>query len=798
MPRLILILVLSIYCLPLWSQNTQDTALEFQIRDAATANPLPYVSIYFEDLKQGGHSDENGFLSMQVRSSKDSLQVSISSVGYQSQKLKIAAQTSSRFSISLKEEATALETVQIQGRTGEAATELAGFASESVQLEEQSRQSVQLNQVVDRVAGITVRQEGGLGSDVSYSINGLTGNAVKIFIDGVPMDYYGESYSLASIPTNSIERVEVHKGVVPAELGGDILGGAINIVTKKSSDSSLNLSYSGGSFNTHQVSTQGSMRLENGFTFQGQIFYNYSDNNYEVWGDDVFIVDGITPVPVRAERFHDAYENIGTKFDIGVTDRNWADEFLISMLYTDTYKEVQHGATMIKPFGERFYTQKNLSPSLQYKKSDLGIEGLNLQSYVAYSDADRHLVDTTRNRYDWNGDLIPHPGADQGLEYPRGEAGSAQNIFTNEKTWILRENLAYDIDEQSDLSLNVVFSDYTRSGYNTEAVLGGDTEDNESNMLKNITGLAYSRSFYEGKLDMTLFSKHYYYATSSVEYQIQNGVYYPIYHDMKDSNWGYGLGLNYYLKEDLLMQFSAEKAVRLPVADELFGNASQNVNPAYGLQPEISYNYNLGLRLLNKKVGRSTYGLSSNLFYRNVSNLIQRSTQVVSGIDTFTYENFGKVGSKGIDLGLDYSYGEHLSANFSTSYNDTRYLSKTDINGRENIYYKSRMKNEPFFQFNTSAQYDFAHLLNLKGNLNLVWSARYVHWYYRHFENIGKDNKDILPTQFVNNMGLVYVFPNATSLSFDVQNLADKQVYDNFGIQLPGRAFYVKLNINIL
>lgn len=55
------------------------------------------------------------------------------------------------------------------------------------------------------------------------------------------------------IPASIVDRVEVYKGVVPAYLGGDALGGAINIVTNESKKNYYDISYRVGSFNTHQV-----------------------------------------------------------------------------------------------------------------------------------------------------------------------------------------------------------------------------------------------------------------------------------------------------------------------------------------------------------------------------------------------------------------------------------------------------------------------------------------------------------------------------------------------------------------
>ena len=54
------------------------------------------------------------------------------------------------------------------------------------------------------------------------------------------------------------------------------------------------------------------------------------------------------------------------------------------------------------------------------------------------------------------------------------------------------------------------------------------------------------------------------------------------------------------------------------------------------------------------------------------------------------------------------------------------------------------------------------------------------------------------PNQFIQDLGLSYIFPSHKFvLSFDAKNIFNKEVYDNFASQKPGRAFYVKLNYSI-
>lgn len=782
-----------------FSQNSVYCKLELKVLNASDSLPVPYASVYIINNKKGLYADEKGRINIDLSTDKP-YQIHVSSVGFiaNETELKIPNSTSFKTTIYLSEDSNTLDSVEITTKSQQKTIETSGFSAESINLKAQESRSIQLNQIIDNLPGVTVRQEGGLGSAVQYSINGLSGNAIKIFIDGTPLEYYGESYSLRSIPTNTIERIDVYKGVVPAELGGDILGGAINIITKKLNNKSLDLSYQTGSFNTHQASLIGNHSGKNGLTVNGQLFYNYSDNNYKVWGEDVFIVEGITPVPVRAKRFHDAYENYGTKVDLGATKVKWADEFLTSILYTDTYKEVQHGATMKKPYGERYYTESNFSPSVNYSKSEFITSDLNFKAFLSYSDVNRHLLDTTRNRYNWLGEKTVHPAADQGLKFSRGEGGNPRDSYTHEKAWVSRANSTYSINAKNKINLNILYTNFKRQNYNKEALIGEDTRNNRSSMVKIISGLSYANLSLADKLKTNLFIKQYIYNTSSIEYEISGGQYYPVEHETKDTNYGFGAAFNYELDKPYMFQLSAERTVRLPSSNELFGNASQNVNTAYTLKPELSNNLNLGIRSKTINFGKNQFNFNTNLFFRDIKNLIQRSSQVIGGIDTFTFKNFGKVLSKGIDFRVQYVYDNKLNYEFSTSYNDTRYKSKRDINGRVNMYYNSRMKNEPFYQFNSTMSYHISNLGKIPGDFDLIWNARYVHWYYRHFENIGKDNKDIIPTQFVNDIGILYTFEKSkNTISLDVKNIANRQVFDNFAIQLPGRSVNLKINLNI-
>ena len=109
-----------------------------------------------------------------------------------------------------------------------------------------------IDDILARTAGITIRQTGGVGSSSRLSVRGLEGKRVGIYIDEQPIGELSDMMSLNDIPIDMIDHIEVYKGIVPNKLGGNSMGGAVNIVLKEYPPFYLDGSYEVGSFNTHQ------------------------------------------------------------------------------------------------------------------------------------------------------------------------------------------------------------------------------------------------------------------------------------------------------------------------------------------------------------------------------------------------------------------------------------------------------------------------------------------------------------------------------------------------------------------
>jgi outer membrane receptor for ferrienterochelin and colicins len=90
-----------------------------------------------------------------------------------------------------------------------------------------------LKTVLTNELNIRISNDPALGG--SLSIQGISGQNIKIMVDGVPLiGREGGNIDLNQINLNNIERIELVEGPMSVNFGTDALGGVINLITKKS------------------------------------------------------------------------------------------------------------------------------------------------------------------------------------------------------------------------------------------------------------------------------------------------------------------------------------------------------------------------------------------------------------------------------------------------------------------------------------------------------------------------------------------------------------------------------------
>ena len=255
-----------------------------------------------------------------------------------------------------------LEASAVTAKSKEQTLREGAYAVNAVNINTQAATLQSLTQAIDRTSGIRIREEGGVGSDFDLSINGMGGNSIRYFLDGMPLDAKGSGVTLSNLPVNLIERVEIYKGVIPASFGSDALGGAVNIITSRHRRNYLDFSYGAGSFHTHKADFRAQYTgKRTGLIIRPVVSAHYSKNDYLMRDVKVRNEERTAFIITDLPRFHDGYLSLFGQIEAGFSGRKWADDFFVSASASKVDKEVQTGATQsqnsfAQPFGPLFQT----------------------------------------------------------------------------------------------------------------------------------------------------------------------------------------------------------------------------------------------------------------------------------------------------------------------------------------------------------------------------------------------------------------------------------------------------------
>lgn len=767
---------------------------------------LELASVYLEGTNIHTTAGEGGVFALNIPEGQHTLCVQY--VGFETYRESITVRRGQRLMRDIRlapEGSRTLNEQVVIGKSRGRHLREKGFAMEALDTKVAALQNLQTSELLNRSAGVKIRQSAGVGSDVTFNLNGLSGNSVRVFIDGIPLRNYGRSFSLANIPPAMIERIEIYKGVLPAELSEDALGGGINIVLKRDLRSGLAASYSIGSFNTHQWDVSGSYRdRRTGLTGQASAFYNYSDNSYKVWGQNVYVVDATsTKKYVTARRFHDGYLAYGLGAQAGITGKAWADELLLGVMASQTKRDIQTGATMEVVYGARRTEYDSRIGTLQYKKNNLLVRGLDLSTFLTYAHTSRALIDTVPYIYNWYGEVSRKRDGTP-YTWASGAEGNKPTLATNtERSISNRTNIHYHLDDRHSLAANFFYDSFTRDiddpMLSVEERAGLDTR----RYSKAILSANYQGRFWGERLRANVFYKHYMVSarlTETEQVRTPHGTELRlIHHNNQMRHSGYGAALSLHLSPRVILLASSEKAVRLPSATELLGNTSENINSSLALRPEQSLNANLGVNLGVVRNRQHDLSVDANLFVRDITDMIQRGVPKATD-DTYSFENIGAVISRGIDLEAQYRWRDKFFLTANGSYFDARFnLMKDPYTGVRYAHYRSRLRNAPFLTANAYAEYVLGDVLLRGSRLAVSYSFAYTHEFLLNWEVYGSANRQTVPTQNVHGVGLTFTFPKRRlTLALDAKNILDAQVFDNFALQKPGRSLHAKLTYRIL
>ncbi|MGV3686169.1 MAG: TonB-dependent receptor [Daejeonella sp.] len=738
------------------------------ILKSKSGEPLPALTVKLLNTSFLTVSDNSGvFLIKNLTPGRYTLLVS--GIGFKAAQKPVTINAGKETAVSfvMEEEGITMDAVTVTGRSVVQEANRQAFNITAVDAKQLYNSTLDLAGALDRVAGIRVRESGGVGSNFNLSLNGFSGSHIRYFIDGIPMDGFGSSFQINNIPINAAERLEVYKGVVPIWLGSDALGGAINIITGNNHRNYIDVSYSYGSFNTHRSVLNAAVTSKKGLTFQLSAFQNYSDNNYRVKVDAADINTGAYAPGVFLPRFHDTYHNETLIGSVGFIKKKFADKLLIGMTVGSNYKEIQTGARMVSVFGAWHRRGNILMPTFKYKKDNL-VKGLDLTINANYNLGTETNIDTMSVRYDWFGNSKPNGTS--------GERSRSLYRYKN-NNGLATAMLNYRIGERQSIALSDVFNTFDRKGADR---VNPATVDQPRKTQKNVLGLGYTYNA-EDQWSASVFGK----------YITQRNVLSSAGAKASTNKLGYGIAATYFLSPVLQLKASYELTNRMPEAIEIFGDVeNQEGNP--NLQPERSKNVNLGLSYNFAVSPDDKFIVNANGIYRHSDNFIYN--RLNNNQSRLVADNREGVRTLGGDAEIRYSHKRWFSAGATFTYQYLQNMQQYEPGYLgESPLYLDQMPNIPYMFGNADASVSLPNIGGKGNNLNIGYNLLYVHQFYLYWPSRGGDKLDI-PQQLSHDLNVVYSLRNGRyNVGLESRNITNTLLYDNFSLQKPGRGFYLNL-----
>lgn len=741
--------------------------------DDSGEEPLPGTTIFIEELKKGIATDEHGDFSFSdIPTGTYTLTVSFMGYRTQTRKVTVGNERGSKIIIRLKADSKSLDEVVVMGKS-----EARKIREQAMPISVISMSQIQgtVNNVQDvlaKTAGITVRTMGGVGSTSRISVRGLEGKRIGLFIDGQPMNDNSDFIDINDIPVEMIDRIEIYKGIVPAKFGGSAVGGAVNIVIKEYPPKYLDVNYSYGSFNTHKASVVSKMNIApKGIEFGLGGFYNYSDNNYKMKSP---FQEGLTII-----RDHDKFKKavVGGSFK---ARKWWFDLVEFEPIFIRTYKDVQGIESNIQyahSHSEAFIIANKM------EKENFLLEGLDLDWQLGYVYTNYHFADTASHRTHWDGTHYP------AVSKFGGEIGKWASLLVNNKHLLQHKlNLNYLVNDNHSVNFNSL-SKYAHANPEDamkDKVIGYRTEF-PSNMLSWVAGVNYDYRSSDDKFLNSVNIKYYYYSMKTRMASILTNSAEDI--DTHKNDFGISNALRYRITPNLMAKASLGYDVRLPSEEELLGDGYV-IAPAGNLIPERNTSVNVGMLFDLTGKSPSNLQIEVNGFYMYLLNMIR----FTGGFLQSQYQNFGEMRTFGVEAEVKADVTRWLYGYVNATYQDLRDTRKYEQNTTvANPTKGSRMPNIPYLMANAGLEFHKENLFGGQGmNTRIFSDASFVEEYFYDFEQ-SQFQQHRIPRTISCSMGFEQSFGNGRYFIMGkINNLTDTQMISEFNRPLPGRSFTVR------
>lgn len=481
----------------------------------------------------------------------------------------------------------------------------------------ESMAAVNLKDVLSNELNIRVEQDNVLGAGIS--MQGVSGQNVKILVDGVPVvGRLDGQIDLGQINLNNVERIEIVEGPLSVNYGSNALAGTINIITNKKAKEKFGMSLDSyneniGTFN-YGIST--SFRLKKRSNFR----LSYGRNFFDGWNPN----DKFFPSFSKEKADSNRVKQWNAKLQhFGRLQYNYQLENVTLGAKSEYFTEKVTNRGLPRVAGVNITALDDIYKTQRFDNSIFANgkikESKNFQFVAAYNSFKRVKEARIKNLIDLTSKLIPET-ANNDLQDTSSFhlVMSRASLSTSNDSSILNYELGYDLSWEN--------ADGERIAGNGQEL--GDFAIFSSAEIKPYKGLvikpavrAAHNTKYSAPLTPSLNVK---YSFSNITFRVS-----------------YAQGFRAPSLKELYFDFN-------DVNHSLFGNTN--------LKAEKSNNYTFATTL-KREIKKGVLQADFSLFYNDINNLIDLA-QIQNTGDTLRYINVGKNQTKGINTKFNWKQSQ--------------------------------------------------------------------------------------------------------------------------------------------
>lgn len=600
-------------------------------------NPLPDVGVVIVAVGETGQSaktimgltNNNGVFSY---SFTEPVVVRISHVGYVT--LSDTLQTLQSKIYSLVPVSQDIKDVVVTGQYAPGSVQKSVYEIKVIsQSELKAKGANNLREALQTKLNIDLGQDAVFGS--SLGINGISGEGIKIMVDGVPVvGRLDGKLDLSQINLNNIDHIEIVEGPLSVIYGTDAMGGVINIITKTFQAEKINLNLKG----YYETVGQYNVELNTGFAFKKNQIYLSGGRNFFDGFTTLDSIQRFQEWKPKEQYFADAkYVLTGNKYRFSVTG-SFFRELLLNRSAPKQTLSYDNGDTAWTYLGSDYHFltyRPRASASFMYRFK----ENSQLDMLLAYSGFFRFS-----NKYSKN--LVT--GAEQLVNDKTEHDTARYHQITGRATYSLPA-WKYRLNFQFGIDINHEYTTQTRIENGKQQ--GGDYAVFGSAKLTAVEGLDFQ---------------------PAIRFSYNTRFRVPLIPS---------LNIRYNYKDRIVVRASYGRGYRAPSLKELyltFFDSNHSLKGNTQLKPEDGHSANVSFNLTQPVKKNHHILVTVSGFYNNISNKIDWKLIPSTGPepDTFQYFNIKKYITYGGSIAIGYKW-DRLQLNASAQV--TRYeLSTTN------------------------------------------------------------------------------------------------------------------------